>query len=118
MVYIKELKIKDFRLIKELSFQPSKYVNIISGKNGTGKSTILGMIAQGFSYNNKVIEFISPECQELNKTKFSKLHSVKDSQLINEYNSILTHFGNHLNPLQMNILNCLKKMSEKPNISM
>lgn len=93
MVYIKELKIKDFRLIKELSFQPSKYVNIISGKNGTGKSTILGMIAQGFSYNNKVIEFISPECQELNKTKFSKLHSVKDSQLINEYNSILTHFG-------------------------
>ena len=93
MVYIRELKVKDFRLIKELSFQPSKYVNIISGKNGTGKSTILGMIAQGFSYNNKVIEFISPECQELNKTKFSKLHSVKDSQLINEYNSILTHFG-------------------------
>ena len=93
MVYIKELKIKDFRLIKELSFQPSKYVNIISGKNGTGKSTILGMIAQGFSYNNKVIEFISPECQELNKTKFSKLDSDQDSQLINEYNSILTHFG-------------------------
>lgn len=93
MVYIKELKIKDFRLIKELSFQPSKYVNIISGKNGTGKSTILGMIAQGFSYNNKVIEFISPECQELNKTKFSKLDSDQDSELINEYNSILTHFG-------------------------
>ncbi|MBU0454488.1 AAA family ATPase [Streptococcus oralis] len=93
MVYIKELKIKDFRLIKELSFQPSKYVNIISGKNGTGKSTILGMIAQGFSYNNKVIEFISPECQELNKTKFSKLDSELDSELITEYNSILTHFG-------------------------
>lgn len=93
MVYIKELKIKDFRLIKELSFQPSKYVNIISGKNGTGKSTILGMIAQGFSYNNKVIEFISQECQGLNKTKFSKLDLKKDSQLITEYNSILTHFG-------------------------
>jgi hypothetical protein len=93
MVYIKELKIKDFRLIKELSFQPSKYVNVISGKNGTGKSTILGMIAQGFSYNNKVIEFISPECQELNKTKFSKLDSELDSELITEYNSILTHFG-------------------------
>lgn len=93
MVYIKELKIKDFRLIKELSFQPSKYVNIISGKNGTGKSTILGMIAQGFSYNNKVIEFISSECQELNKTKFSKLDPELDSELITEYNSILTHFG-------------------------
>ena len=93
MVYIKELKIKDFRLIKELSFQPSNYVNIISGKNGTGKSTILGMIAQGFSYNNKVIEFISPECQELNKTKFSKLDRDQDSELITEYNSILTHFG-------------------------
>ncbi|HEU8016035.1 TPA: AAA family ATPase [Streptococcus pneumoniae] len=93
MVYIKELKIKDFRLIKELSFQPSKYVNIISGKNGTGKSTILGMIAQGFSYNNKVIEFISSECQELNKPKFSKLDPELDAQLITEYNSILTHFG-------------------------
>lgn len=93
MVYIKKLKIKDFRLIKELSFQPSKYVNIISGKNGTGKSTILGMIAQGFSYNNKVIEFISPECQELNKTKFSKLDPELDSELRTEYNSILTHFG-------------------------
>lgn len=93
MVYIKELKIKDFRLIKELSFQPSKYVNIISGKNGTGKSTILGMIAQGFSYNNNVIEFISSECQELNKIKFSKLDPELDSRLITEYNSILTHFG-------------------------
>ncbi|EGP69439.1 AAA family ATPase [Streptococcus mitis] len=93
MVYIKELKIKDFRLIKELSFQPSKYVNIISGKNGTGKSTILGMIAQGFSYNNNVIEFVSSECQELNKIKFSKLDPELDSRLITEYNSILTHFG-------------------------
>ena len=51
------------------------------------------MIAQGFSYNNKVIEFISPECQELNKTKFSKLDPELDSELITEYNSILTHFG-------------------------
>lgn len=62
MVYIKEIKIKDFRLIKELSFRPSKYINVISGKNGTGKSTILGMIAQGFSFNNKVIEYISQDC--------------------------------------------------------
>lgn len=93
MVHIKELKIKDFRLIKELSFQPSKYINIISGKNGTGKSTILGMIAQGFSYNNKVIEFVSQESQRLNKIRLSKLDPEKDLKLITEYNSILTHFG-------------------------
>ncbi|HEL0703925.1 TPA: AAA family ATPase, partial [Streptococcus equi subsp. zooepidemicus] len=93
MVYIKEIKIKDFRLIKELSFQPSKYINVISGKNGTGKSTILGMIAQGFSFNNKVIEFISQECRNLNKSKLNDLDPEKDSTLISEYNSILTHFG-------------------------
>lgn len=93
MVYIKEIKIKDFRLIKELSFQPSKYINVISGKNGTGKSTILGMIAQGFSFNNKVIEFISQDCRKLNKSKLNDLDPEKDSELINEYNSILTHFG-------------------------
>lgn len=93
MVYIKEIKIKDFRLIKELSFQPSKYINVISGKNGTGKSTILGMIAQGFSFNNKVIEFISQDCRKLNKSKLNDLDPKKDSELINEYNSILTHFG-------------------------
>ncbi len=93
MVYIKEIKIKDFRLIKELSFKPAKYVNIISGKNGTGKSTILGMIAQGFSFNNKVIDFISDECKKLNKTKVSSLTPEKNSKLLEEYNSILTHFG-------------------------
>ena len=93
MVYIKEIKIKDFRLIKELSFRPSKYINVISGKNGTGKSTILGMIAQGFSFNNKVIEYISQDCRDLNKSKLDDLDPEKDSALINEYNSILTHFG-------------------------
>lgn len=66
-MYIEELEIKDFRVIKEVSFKPSKYVNIISGKNGTGKSTILGMIAQGFSYHNNVIPFISGDVKNLIK---------------------------------------------------
>ena len=95
MVHIKEITIKDFRLIKELSFQPSKYINIISGKNGTGKSTILGMIAQGFSFNNKVVDFISEEAKQLTKPKVKDLDPEMDSTLLNEYNSILTLFGNN-----------------------
>lgn len=93
MVHIQEIKIKDFRSIKELSFKPSKYINVISGKNGTGKSTILGMIAQGFSFNNKIIEFISEECRSLTQNKINKLNPEDNIELIKEYNSILTHFG-------------------------
>lgn len=72
-MYIEELEIKDFRVIKKVSFKPSKYVNIISGKNGTGKSTILGMIAQGFSYHNNVIPFISGDVKKLNKKDIKRL---------------------------------------------
>lgn len=96
MVYIKEIKIKDFRLIKEMTFKPSQYVNVISGKNGTGKSTILGMIAQGFSFNNKVVDFVSEKCNLLNKTKINSLknsNSEENKKLIEEYDSILTYFG-------------------------
>lgn len=96
MVYIKEIKIKDFRLIKEMTFKPSQYINVISGKNGTGKSTILGMIAQGFSFNNQVVDFVSEKCRSLNKEKIkllNKHNSEENKKLIKEYNSILTHFG-------------------------
>ena len=90
-MYIEELEIKDFRVIKEVSFKPSKYVNIISGKNGTGKSTILGMIAQGFSYHNNVIPFISGDVKKLNKKDIKGL-SENDPKVV-QYKKLLTYFG-------------------------
>lgn len=92
MTYIKEITIKDFRLLKEVSFKPAKYINLISGKNGTGKSTILGMIAQGFSFNHSVVDFISEEVKSLTKANAKNLD--KNDSLLLEYNSLLTYFGN------------------------
>lgn len=43
--YIKNVRINRFRLFNNLSFTCGKHITAIAGRNATGKSTILGMIA-------------------------------------------------------------------------
>lgn len=57
--YISNVTFENFRIINNINFKPAKHLNILAGKNGTAKSTILGMIAQGFSFNPKIIYNIS-----------------------------------------------------------
>lgn len=74
--YIKKIKIQNFRVIDDIEFFPAQNVNVITGKNGTGKSTILGMIAQGFSFNNGVFQSYSdryPNIKDLKMTEYRKL---------------------------------------------
>ena len=54
-IKIDKIRIQNFRLIDDITFNPSRGLNVIAGKNGTAKSTQLGMIAQGFSFNNKIL---------------------------------------------------------------
>lgn len=42
---IKHIQIKDFRVLKDVSVTLGKQITVIAGQNGTGKSTILSIIA-------------------------------------------------------------------------
>ena len=72
-IKIDKIRIQNFRLIKDITFNPSRGLNAIAGKNGTAKSTLLGMIAQGFSFNNKIINIPELEnIKEIRKVDFIK----------------------------------------------
>ncbi len=49
----KSIKIRDFRLFKDQKILLGKYLTILSGRNSTGKSTILGMIANSGELKKK-----------------------------------------------------------------
>ena len=53
---IKEIEIFKFRNFKEgLKIEIGKHLTLISGKNGTSKTTLLGMLAKPFKGNEKDI---------------------------------------------------------------
>jgi len=63
---IKKLYIQNFRNIKELIIEPSKYVNLISGNNGEGKSSILYAIEYLLTdnLNEKISEYVRWGCEK------------------------------------------------------
>lgn len=73
--YLKEVTVENFRAIKEISFKPGRRLTLITGKNGTAKSTVLGMIAHPFSFNPEILLG-----DNYNKTYMSKLKD--DDQLL------------------------------------
>lgn len=49
----KSIKIRDFRMFKDKKLLLGKYLTVLSGRNSTGKSTILGMIANSGELKKK-----------------------------------------------------------------
>ena len=49
----KKIEIKDFRLFQNQTILLGKYLTVLSGRNSTGKSTILGMIANSGELKKK-----------------------------------------------------------------
>ena len=49
----KKLQINDFRLFHNQTILLGKYLTVLSGRNSTGKSTILGMIANSGELKKK-----------------------------------------------------------------
>jgi len=75
MAVIKNLYIKNFRAFKNIDIPLGDKLTAISGQNATGKSTILGMLGQPFSFSNEETIFGNSF-----QTKFSEIFklSVKD----------------------------------------
>lgn len=53
---LKSMTVKNFRNMQDISFEFGERLTVISGKNGTAKSTILGLVAQIFSFEKDVIK--------------------------------------------------------------
>lgn len=96
IIKIDKIRIQNFRLIDDITLNPSRGLNAISGKNGTAKSTLLGMIAQGFSFNNKILNIPGFEdIREIKKEDFIKNFNPDITDKYYTYNSILTYLGNN-----------------------
>lgn len=50
VIKVDGFEIAEFRLFKDISLQFGPHVTLIAGQNGTAKSTVLGMLAQPFSF--------------------------------------------------------------------
>ncbi|EPJ9057222.1 AAA family ATPase, partial [Acinetobacter baumannii] len=48
---LKKIKVNHFRGLKNIEINLGDRLTVICGKNGTSKSTILGMIAQIFNFD-------------------------------------------------------------------
>ncbi len=69
---IEKVKIKKFRGFQNLEFIPGESITVICGKNGTQKTTLLGLITQPFSINaNDTMGGLSPLCGGSYRSAFS-----------------------------------------------
>lgn len=53
---LKKLRIKRFRALNDIEIEFGTHVTVICGKNGTSKSSILGIVAQIFSFEKNYVK--------------------------------------------------------------
>ena len=69
---LKKIKINRFRGLKGVTIEFGDRITLICGKNGTSKSTILGIIAQIFSFSTDYTE------NPMNKNNLKKYKTLLD----------------------------------------
>jgi predicted ATPase len=99
-IKLKRINIKNFRHMENVSIEFGDYLTIISGLNGTGKSSILGLIGHIFTFGDKT-ESDSPKTLggDYFKTEYSKIFRFcpeKDIKNIYEYEVVLTEGENEI----------------------
>ncbi|EEX48643.1 AAA family ATPase [Jonquetella anthropi] len=52
-ISLQKLHINKFRIFKDKTFYFGKYITVIAGQNGVGKSNILGLVANCIQYKKK-----------------------------------------------------------------
>ena len=67
---LKKMIVKKFRNMDNIEIDFGKRITIISGKNGTAKSTILGLVAQIFSFDKNYVTGSDIEFETLNGKAF------------------------------------------------
>lgn len=58
---LKKINVKSFRKLQNIEFEFSDRINIICGQNGTSKSTVLGIAAQIFNFDNEYNDIENPK---------------------------------------------------------
>src|ERR1700677_3315920 len=103
-MYLKNIQIKNYRTIKnaQVNFEPG--LNILIGKNGTGKSNLLNYIRQNVSYysiasrsnflRNPIINYIYTICYEVDEKNYElNVLLIKEKRFINEEFDYFTEIG-------------------------
>lgn len=103
---LKKMHIKNFRNLQDVEIEFGTRITVISGKNGTAKSTILGLVAQIFSFDKDYTTNIDlKNYQTLNEKKFKS--EFKDHfRLSRQYDR----------PGEMDVLYCVYDAYLKQNI--
>jgi len=70
---IKKLSIKKFRALNNVDIEFGTHITVICGKNGTSKSSILGVAAQIFSFERDYTSDTPLQCQTITGGKFKSL---------------------------------------------
>ena len=89
---IKSLIVKNFRHIENQTIEFGEKLTVLSGQNSTGKSSILGWVAQAFTYKGK-------EKTITNKPFYSQYSKVfrfcNDKDYVKKYELILIYQDNY-----------------------
>lgn len=96
---VESLEIKKFRNFKPMTIPVGRYVTVISGQNGTGKSTLLGMLGQPFGLDGtKDVFGRSMRAKFTDMFKLSPTHDVPGEHLyfVNLRDESLYPSGGHV----------------------
>lgn len=72
---LKKLKIEKFRALDKVGVEFGDYITVVCGKNGTSKSSILGIAAQIFSFEKDYVKNSSLSYQQITGGKFKSQYS-------------------------------------------
>lgn len=107
---LKSMTVKNFRNMKDINFEFGERITVISGKNGTAKSTILGLVAQIFNFERDVIKDKAIGYKTLNdkpfKSQFSEHFRLSDKfdkpgEMDVRYNVYDAYFQKEINDLTL-----------------
>lgn len=107
---LKSMTVKNFRNMQDVNFELGKRITVVSGKNGTAKSTILGLVAQIFNFEKDVIKNKSLDFKALDdkafKSQFSEHFRLSDKfdkpgEMDVRYNVYDAYFQKDINDLKL-----------------